>query len=148
MGFPTVGMDVRSLGVYPGRQFVVPRLTTIVRVAGSVRDSMHWRGGVAVSSLEAMTPGTVHVVTGGVVTPVAPAMAAREAEESHGRHSCGPEDQGEDVEVHLTTRWYGTESVRREESPAQKKADPSLEFQLVSWSVVSGYQFLCDTENH
>jgi hypothetical protein len=76
-------------------------------------------------------------------------VAARETEEGHRGHPGGAEDEGEDVEVQLTTRWYGTESLSRGESPAQKKADPSLEWtvdQLIRWSVV--ISFRRDTDNH
>ena len=87
----------------------------------------------------------VHVVAGCVMPAVTAGVAAREAEEGHRGHPGGAEDEGEDVEVQLTTRWYGTESLSRGESPAQKKADPSFEIASVSVDpLVSGYQLKCE----
>src|SRR3954469_19815115 len=48
--------------------------------------------------------GAVHLVAGGVVTVMASAVTAREAEESHRGHTRGAEYHAEDVEVHRSKR--------------------------------------------
>jgi hypothetical protein len=44
---------------------------------------------------------TVHVVAGGIVGVMSPAVTARKAEESHCGHAGGSENHGEDVKIHL-----------------------------------------------
>jgi hypothetical protein len=137
-----MGVELRAL--------ISSGMRGIMAVADGVPDTVHGRYCGAVSRTarpECMRvgAGTVDIVASGVMAAVSAGMATREAEEGHCGHPDGAEDEGEDVEVQLTTHWYGTESIRREESPAQKKADPS--FEIVSVSVdplVSGYQLKCE----
>ena len=106
MRFPTVGMQVRRVRV---------ELSTLISDGMGVPDSVPATvcGGyhVAVSSAArsecvgvGVTPDAVHIVAGCIMATVPAGVAARETEEGHGGHPGGAEDQGEDVEVQLTTR--------------------------------------------
>jgi hypothetical protein len=111
---PAVGVDVRRVSVNPRVHIVVSGVNDVVRMTCRVPDAVQRRNGVTVpdivSGVEGVAAGAVHVMASSVVTAVTPAMAAREAEEGHRGHTGGAEDEGEDVEIQLTTRWYAVDA--------------------------------------
>jgi hypothetical protein len=71
----------------------------------AVGDAMRRRHSVSVRAADRVRRyDAMQLVSGGVVSVVAPTVTAREAEESHRGHASGAEYHAEDVEVHRSQR--------------------------------------------